>query len=89
MTTFCTAHAQARAKQRYKVDAENRLHEDLLWRIRTGDGLLRKRYRGSSQRWICTVRHQRRTWRVVVNRSMNAIITFLPAKKNQRRNARS
>lgn len=69
-------HAQNRATERYQINADELLVNDILSRIRQGKGKLLQ-YDKNGGRKIFKVTYKK-TYIVLVNNNIDHIITFLP-----------
>jgi hypothetical protein len=75
-------HAAERSVRRYGLVLTPELSAQLLYKAKTDP--IKRQYRQIAQRWICTIKIERQTYRIVCDRNFEKIITFLPRKKKFR-----
>ena len=75
-------HANQRAEDRYNVVTDSILVNGLLSKIRQGKGHLLHMSNDSS-RVVYKVRYRKKSFVLVVNRTIDSIITFLPQATNK------
>jgi hypothetical protein len=72
---LCSYHAAQRVEERYDMSADPILNNGLLSKIRSG---CCKTLRSLPDKTTYRVRYRRRSFTLVVNKSIDVIITFLP-----------
>jgi len=77
MSTTTNRHSRKRARERYDTEADRLLADGLLSKILKA-GKLEKYKVDHEGRKVWNVRFRNRQWRVVTNRRIDHIITFLP-----------
>jgi hypothetical protein len=74
---LCSNHASQRAEERYNTETDPILVNGLLSRIRIGKGKVLRRLPDNS-RIVYSVRFRKKSFTIVVNNTLDSIITFLP-----------